>query len=112
MHLASSPWILVCPGDMPLLSKNWYTPLLEQAAEADSPCVLHDGARLQPLLCLIPTGFAEDLRRYLEGGNRSVHQWHSHISAREVLVSGVDAAREFTNINTQQALERLSDRQP
>ena len=112
MHLVTSPWILVCPGDMPLLPTNWYTPLMEQATEADIPCVLHDGARLQPLLCLIPTQLVEDLRRYLEDGGKSVHQWHSRVGATEVLASGVDAAREFTNINTQQALERLSALQP
>ena len=114
MHLVTSPWVLVCPGDMPLLPTNWYAPLLEQATEADRPWVLHDGSRLQPLLCLIPTGFAEDLYSYLEGGNRSVHQWHSRVRAKEVLVSGADAdaARAFTNINTQRELERLSDLQP
>ena len=112
MHLVTSPWVLVCPGDMPLLPTNWYAPLMEQATEADRPWVLHDGSRLQPLLCLIPTGFAEDLRSYLEGGNRSVHQWHSRVRAKEVLVSGADAARAFTNINTQRELERLSDLQP
>lgn len=109
MHLATSSWILVCPGDMPLLPKKWYQPLLESAAESDTPCVLHDGRRLQPLLSLIPTGLAENLRRYLEDGGKSVHQWHSRMKAKEVLVPGEDAAREFTNINTQQALERLSD---
>ena len=112
MHLVTSPWVLACPGDMPLLPTNWYAPLLEQATEADRPWVLHDGSRLQPLLCLIPTGFAEDLRSYLEGGNRSVHQWHSRVRAKEVLVSAADTARAFTNINTQRELERLSDLQP
>jgi molybdopterin-guanine dinucleotide biosynthesis protein A len=112
MHLVTSPWVLVCPGDMPLLPTNWHAPLMEQATEADRPWVLHDGSRLQPLLCLIPTGFAEDLYSYLEGGNRSVHQWHSRVRAKEVLVSGADAASELTNINTQRELERLSDLQP
>jgi molybdopterin-guanine dinucleotide biosynthesis protein A len=112
MHLVTSPWVLACPGDMPLLPTNWYAPLLEQATEADRPWVLHDGSRLQPLLCLIPTGFAEDLYSYLEGGNRSVHQWHSRVRAKEVLVSAADTARAFTNINTQRELERLSDLQP
>jgi len=113
MNVVSSRWILVCPGDMPLLPQGWYQPLLENVADAETSRVLHDGRRLQPLLCLIPTWLAEDLRNYLRDGGMSVQQWHSRVNATEILasVANEDAASGFDNINTQQALERLSDTQ-
>jgi len=109
MLAARRSWILVCPGDMPLLARDWHQPLLESVADLDTPRVLHDGERLQSLLCLIPTRLRENLHRYLEGGGKSVHLWHRQANALQVVVSG--SVKDFTNINTQDALEDLSDPQ-
>ena len=100
-----TPWLLVCPGDMPLLPEGWHDHLLTaDCAEAGSR-VLHDGERLQPLLCLIPTTLTTVLGDYIRAGGRSVKEWHAMHNAVRVLVS--ESPNAFANINTEAELGAL-----
>ena len=114
MLAAARPWLLVCPGDMPLLPLNWHAPLIDSVDDSLSvslsassrPRVIHDGERLQPLLCLVPVSLASSLKDYLEQGGKSVQQWHRSVFSHPVEFSGSTGA--LVNINTRQALARLN----
>lgn len=56
---------------------------------------------LQPLFALLPCALADDLRRYLERGERRVLAWQARHSCREVIFSD---SRAFYNANTFEAL--------
>ena len=87
MLAAARPWLLVCPGDMLLLPLNWHAPLIDSVDDSLSvslsassrPRVIHDGERLQPLLCLVPVSLASSLKDYLEQGGKSGQQWHRSV---------------------------------
>ncbi|MEC8144657.1 MAG: molybdenum cofactor guanylyltransferase [Pseudomonadota bacterium] len=95
----NAPWLLVCPGDMPVLPKEWNAPLLgEDRGEARSR-VLHDGERLQSLLCLIPKSLAQDLGAFIRSGGYTVKDWHS--AANAAIVPSKANAEAFVNINSE-----------
>lgn len=122
MLAAARPWLLVCPGDMPMLPQNWYAPLIESVDDSLNaslnaslrasarPRVIHDGEGLQPLLCLVPVSLASSLKDYLEQGGKSVQQWHRSVFSHPVEFSGSPEA--LINVNTRQALARLNAPQP
>ena len=105
LQACPTPWLLVCPGDMPLLPENWHRPLIgAECATADSR-VLHDGQRLQPLLCLIPTTSRRALGDYIRAGGRSVKEWHATHNAATIYVN--ENQNAFVNINTKADLDAL-----
>jgi molybdopterin-guanine dinucleotide biosynthesis protein A len=77
----------------------------EKHSEPDS-VVVHDGTRLQPLLCLIRTSCADHLQAYLQSGEFSVHRWHA--SLRSITVSYKDTGA-FLNVNTFAELQESRD---
>ena len=77
----------------------------EKHSEPDS-VVVHDGTRLQPLLCLIRTSRADHLQAYLQSGEFSVHRWHA--SLRSITVSYKDTGA-FLNVNTFAELQESRD---
>ena len=77
----------------------------ERHSEPDS-VVVHDGTRLQPLLCLIRTSRADHLQAYLQSGEFSVHSWHA--SLRSITISYKDTG-QFLNINTFAELQESRD---
>ena len=77
----------------------------EKHSEPDS-VVVHDGKRLQPLLCLIRTSCADHLQAYLQSGEFSVHRWHA--SLRSITVSYKDTGA-FLNVNTFAELQESRD---
>ena len=77
----------------------------EKHSEPDS-VVVHDGTRLQPLLCLIRTSCADHLQAYLQSGEFSVHRWHA--SLRSITINYKDTG-QFLNINTFAELQESRD---
>jgi molybdopterin-guanine dinucleotide biosynthesis protein A len=105
LGVIDTPWLLVCPADMPLLGPEWYRPLANAQEQRPGPRVIHDGIRLQSLLCLIPLSVCQDLQDYLEQGGQSVRDWHRRVHALEVNVG--TNANAFINVNTREELAIL-----
>jgi len=101
----SAPWLLVCPGDMPILPRRWYEPLLMEVRGEPRSRVLHDGERLQSLLCLIPKTLAQDLGEFIRSGGYAVRDWHS--TAGAAVVPSKANPRAFVNINSEADLNGL-----
>ena len=101
----NAPWLLVCPGDMPMLPKEWYEPLLREVRGEPRSRVLHDGERLQSLLCLIPKTLAQDLGAFIRSGGCAVRDWHS--AADAAVVPSKANPRAFVNINSEADMHGL-----
>ena len=99
----NAPWLLVCPGDMPVLPKEWYAPLLREVRGEARSRVLHDGERLQSLLCLIPKSLAQDLGAFIRSGGYAVKDWHS--AANAAIVPSIDNPEAVVNINSEADLQ-------
>jgi molybdopterin-guanine dinucleotide biosynthesis protein A len=108
MHAAKTPYVLIIPCDVPMLSAGLLSRLVGRLCSANaSIAVAHDGERLQPLIMLASTRLAEDLETYLAGGGRKVETW----VRRHVWVSTdfSDRPEVLANINTPEDLAGLKE---
>lgn len=92
------------PGD---LGKRLALALQEQQGEL---AVVHDGEKLQPACALIPIGLRNDLRHYLQRGERKLRNWCK--AHRLALANYADQAGCFANINDAAELQRYGDGKP
>lgn len=106
MRAAVTPYVMTLPCDVPLLSEALLRRLAVHLAAADAAvAVAKDAERLQPLLMLVETRLADDLRAWLDTGERKVELWiRRH---RWVSVDFSDAPQALANINTPEDLARL-----
>ena len=100
----TTPWVLVCPGDNPLVQATMLDALIsDYESELAVPDILlvHDRERIQPLYFLGRTSCLPDMSLAL-GTQRAIMRWMDTLSARHVSIEG-----SFPNINTAQDLETL-----
>ncbi len=107
-------WVLVCPGDMPLLPQGLAARLLNAVPPVRpsldgatvQAALVHDGRRVQPLLALVHTDVAPDLQHYLESDGRAVRRFWSGLTT--ITVDGSDWQAQLENLNSQADLARLA----
>lgn len=106
MNIIDTPDMVTVPCDGPLLPSDLVERLVagRELASADI-AVAHDGQRLQPVYTLIPTRLKDDLRAFLESGDRKIDLWYAQHNVVHVDFS--DAPETFININTLQDRDRL-----
>ena len=99
----TTPYLATVPCDCP----HFPTDLVARLADA-----MHDDIDLvlartavgpEPTFCLMRRGLADDLRRYLESGERKVGRWMAQLRRAEVTF---DDPAAFFNINTPDDLAR------
>ena len=105
LQACQTPWLLICPGDMTVLPNRWYEPLLQPSAKDSVPRVLHDGQRLQSLLCLVPRNLVTELGSYIRGGGYAVKGWHAACQAS--VVDSDEGPSAFINVNSEEELRAL-----
>ncbi len=98
METVTTDYILTSPCDSPKISSQlrqrmMETLLLQQADIA----VAHDGERLQPVFCLIPTSLKDDLADFLGNGDRKIDLWLAR--HKLALVNFSDQPDTFANFN-------------
>jgi molybdenum cofactor guanylyltransferase/molybdopterin-guanine dinucleotide biosynthesis protein MobB len=98
MQTVTTEYILTAPCDSPRIShqlrQRMMEALLYQHADI---AVAHDGERLQPVFCLVPTRLKDDLARFLESGDRKIDLWlEKHKLA---VVDFSDQKDTFINLN-------------
>lgn len=99
------PWVMIVPGDAPLLADGLVQRLAQAACE---PCavIAHDGSRAQVLHLLVHKDLEPMLAAYLDGGHRSVEGWYNILPRRQRhTVDCGDLADSFRNLNTPGDLE-------
>ncbi len=108
MAVVKSDYILTLPCDSPMLADNFVERFIETHNREQTPvCVAHDGERLQPVYALIDTGLLDDLKRFLESGERKIDRWYAQYSYAIVDFSAEKAM--FENINTPEDRQRMLD---
>lgn len=96
-------WMVTAPCDTPFLPEDLVRRLAHaiesEGAELAIPVTVEsDGRRrLQPVFCLMPVTAADDLRIYIEGGQRRIETWVTRHRLAEVPFEDASA---FANINT------------
>ena len=106
MAAVKTKFILTLPCDSPMLADNFVERFIESYNREQAPvCVAHDGERLQPVYALIDTGLLDDLKRFLQIGERKIDRWYAQYSYASVDFS--TATSMFENINTPEDQQRL-----
>lgn len=96
----AAAWLMVCPGDAPLLDTG-LCQRLRDAVPPEGAAFAHDGDRAQVLHLLLHRAVEPMLAAYLDGGHRSVEGWLNTLGReRVVLVPCHDIAPSFRNVNT------------
>jgi len=111
MASVKTRYILTLPCDSPMLSDNFTDRFIETQDRTGSPiCVAHDGERLQPVYALIDTRLLDDLKLFLDSGERKIDRWYAQHNYARVDFS--DDTVMFQNINTPEDQQRMqqSDR--
>lgn len=106
MAAVKTKFILTLPCDSPMLADNFVERFIESHNREQAPvCVAHDGERLQPVYALIDTGLLDDLKRFLQIGERKIDRWYAQY--RYASVDFSTATSMFENINTPEDRQRL-----
>jgi molybdopterin-guanine dinucleotide biosynthesis protein A len=104
---ATSKYLLCVPCDSPLLLTNLADRLLGACSQnAAKIAIPHDGNRTHPVFALIDCSLRESLEEYLAGGDRKIDRWMSQHPM--VTVDFSDAVESFSNINTEDDLNRTA----
>jgi len=106
MKKAATPLALFVPCDAPFLPTDLAARL--RAAGGCDIAVAHDGARLQPVFCLLRTALADSLVQFLAGGGRKIELWFDRHNVRRVDFS--DNPGGFANINSPADLARAEEK--
>ena len=103
----TSKYLLCVPCDSPLLLTNLADRLLGACSQnAAKIAIPHDGNRTHPVFALIDCSLRESLEEYLAGGDRKIDRWMSQ--HQMVTVDFSDAVESFSNINTEDDLNRTA----
>jgi molybdopterin-guanine dinucleotide biosynthesis protein A len=100
MRAARHEQMLVLPCDAPLVDRALIESLLAHAGR--QPVVIRQGHYWQPLFCLLPTRFKDDLEHAWQTGERSPQRWFSRLSPMAVDCD-LDDMR-LANLNTPETL--------
>ena len=108
LESSSTAYLLSVPCDAPRLpgdlARRLGHGLLAQGARMAMPRV---GGRLQPVFCLMEAGLRDDLRAFLQAGERKVALWAAR---HRLAVVEFDDPLVFENFNTPDDLQRQDHR--
>lgn len=108
LESSSTAYLLSVPCDAPRLpgdlARRLGHGLLAQGARMAMPRV---GGRLQPVFCLMEAGLRDDLRAFLQAGERKVALWAAR---HRLAVVEFDDPLAFENFNTPDDLQRQDHR--
>jgi molybdenum cofactor guanylyltransferase len=111
MATVKTRYILTLPCDSPVLAERFVERFIEtQGREDSSVCVAFDGERLQPVYALIETRLLDDLKQFLESGERKIDRWYAQHNYARVDFS--DDVAMFQNINTPEDKQRMQQSSP
>jgi molybdenum cofactor guanylyltransferase len=111
MATVKTRYILTLPCDSPILAERFVERFVETQGRKDSSvCVAFDGERLQPVYALIETRLLDDLKQFLESGERKIDRWYAQHNYARVDFS--DDVAMFQNINTPEDKQRMQQSSP
>ncbi len=106
MASVETNYILTLPCDSPFLAENFVANFIDaQDKQESSISVAHDGERLQPVYALLETRLLDDLKQFLDSGERKIDRWYALHNYAQVDFSADTSM--FQNINTPDDQQRM-----
>ncbi|MCX4188052.1 molybdenum cofactor guanylyltransferase MobA [Methylophaga sp. OBS4] len=107
MENTDSDYILTAPCDSPSITPNLRQRMMETLLLSHSEvAVASDGDRMQPVFCLIPCRLKQDLKHFLQQGERKIDRWLAQYKLAEVDFS--DQLHTFINCNHPEDLQQIN----
>ena len=107
MSQVETDYILTLPCDGPLLADVYVERFVSAASQKPAPIlVADDGERLQPVHAMLRRDLLDDLKQFLNSGERKIDRWYDQHSYTQVDFS--DSPDCFKNINRLEDLQQLS----
>ena len=108
MMAASTTWVITVPCDGPFLNQDYVMRMASEVVDDTRIVVARDAVRLQPTYMLVETALVEDLKSFLESGERKIDRWFVMHSYRTCDFS--DTPDCFLNINSEQERQQAEER--
>ena len=113
MMSAQTPWVITVPCDGPFLNEDYVTRMMQQVNMETNIVVARDSVRHQPTYMLAQTSLVDDLKTFLEGGDRKIDRWF--VKHNYTTCDFSDSPDCFININSEderlEAQARVMDRE-
>ena len=95
-------YVIILPCDGPFIKEDYFEKLIN--SETDQPIlVAKTGDRLQPVYARLDASLKEDLKVFLETGERKIDKWYTACGCEEILFEQSDEM--FININSKYDIE-------
>ena len=95
-------YVIILPCDGPFIKEDYFEKLIN--SETDQPIlVAKTGDRLQPVYARLDASLKEDLKVFLETGERKIDKWYTACGYEEILFEQSDEM--FININSKYDIE-------
>ncbi len=108
MKQAKTAYILTLPCDGPMIPPNYVKRMAAiMTNDKVELVVAHDGERLQPVHTLLAVSLLANLNEFLASGERKIDRWFAQ--HQYALADFSNTPEIFSNINTQEDLERLQN---
>lgn len=108
MMAARTTWVITVPCDGPFLNQDYVMRMASEVVEDTRIVVARDSVRLQPTYMLVETALVDDLKSFLESGERKIDRWFVKHSYRTCDFS--DSPDCFLNINSEQERQQAEER--
>ena len=106
LYCCETEFLLSVPCDTPCLpvtlQEQLYSEMLTSGADV---VTVDDGNRQQSIIMLVRTHMANDLKAWLEQGNRAVQDW---IAATSHSVVSINEPAAFNNLNTESDIQAFA----
>ena len=96
-------YVIILPCDGPFIKEDYFEKLIN--SETDQPIlVAKTGDRLQPVYARLDASLKEDLKVFLETGERKIDKWYTACGYEEIFFEQDDEM--FININSKEDIEK------
>ena len=96
-------YVIILPCDGPFIKEDYFEKLIN--SETDQPIlVAKTGDRLQPVYARLDASLKEDLKVFLETGERKIDKWYTACGYKEIFFEQDDEM--FININSKEDIEK------
>ncbi len=108
MTAARTTWVITVPCDGPFLNHDYVVRMANEVIEDTRIVVARDSVRLQPTYMLAETALVDDLKSFLESGERKIDRWFVKHKYRTCDFS--DSPDCFLNINSEKERQQAEER--
>ncbi len=103
MMSAQCSWVITVPCDGPFLNNDYVSRMAQEVDKNTKIVVARNAERMQPTYMLVQTELVDDLKLFLEAGERKIDRWYVQHNFKTCDFS--DSPDCFININSE--TERL-----